>query len=228
MCGGVIAWLSLMAFAGGCPSRRDGRGMAGTVGDTGSRYASACVSSGSGVGAGNFSEKTGLIAVKWKSWRKFGIREKVWAAQEIGMGSYVRARHAWVCHACVMRAWVWVWVGACGCGCVWIVSVWRFENALKTNRKSSCKRRRKRVRWIQRKGEKGGFLGILGSKSGKVGRRHEKSRAPARVTRLGLGWVGLVSAGTACHPSRLDARVGELGAELLRCSSVCQLRKTRE
>jgi hypothetical protein len=38
--------------------------------------------------------KTGLNGADWKSLREVGIREKVWAAQEIGMGSYVRARHA--------------------------------------------------------------------------------------------------------------------------------------
>lgn len=58
------------------------------------------VSSGSDVGAGNFSGKTGLIAVKWKSWGDFGIREKVCGTQEIGMGYYV-----------------------CGCGCVLVFLV---------------------------------------------------------------------------------------------------------
>jgi hypothetical protein len=155
-----------LAFAGGCPSLREGRGMTWTVGDTGSRDASACVSSGSGVGAGNFSGKTGLIAVKWKSWGEVGIREKVCGTQEIGLGSRVRARHAWVCHARL---------GACACvgGCAWVWvgvgSAWRFGSALKTNRKGSSKLRRKRVRWIQRKGEKGGFLVLLGVWSGKVG-----------------------------------------------------------
>ena len=76
------------------------------------------------------------------------------------MGSRVRARHAWVCHACV---------GVGACVCVGVGSVWRFGNALKTIRKGSCKRRRKRRRWIQRKGEKGGFLGILGLEAGRFG-----------------------------------------------------------
>ena len=48
--------------------------------------------------------------MSWKSWGDFGIREKVWAAQEIGLGSHVRARHAWVCHARL---------GVCACVCGW-------------------------------------------------------------------------------------------------------------
>lgn len=64
------------------------------------------------------------------------------------MGSYVRAHHAWVCHARLGAcACVGVGVGGCAWACVGVGSVWRFGNALKTNRKGSSKRRGKRGRW---------------------------------------------------------------------------------
>ncbi len=74
-------------------------------------------------------------------------------------------------------AYAWVRVGACvhACECVCVClceSVLRFWNALKTNKKGCSKRRRKRGRWIQRKGERGGFLRVLE----RDGEWHKKSR----------------------------------------------------